>query len=156
MKKTFLFSLLFVSLILVLSGCFETKEEKVKRKEYSKQASTNAVNYVKNKYGFTPKVVSTNCTFDSSDMFLSNCNDTTNVILEYNGKKFHVFIDGSKESTEGKDNYQYDEIVNDLLEAIKKDINVEPYKYNIFYGYGDVEGLIDIMMEIIWVKYLKK
>ena len=117
MKKTFLFSLLFVSLILVLSGCFETKEEKVKRKEYSKQASTNAVNYVKNKYGFTPKVVSTNCTFDSSDMFLSNCNDTTNVILEYNGKKFHVFIDGSKESTEGKDNYQYDEIVNDLLEA---------------------------------------
>ena len=133
MKK--IISIVFIIIICFsLTGCFESKAEKQKRKEYFAQAEKNAIKYIENKYDFTPKIISKKCTFNNSDNFSSNCNETIQLIAKDKNKKtFTILINGSKETDEGSDNYEKDKIEKDIINELKEDFG-EPYKYQIMYG----------------------
>lgn len=140
MKKV-LFSLVCIMMLIIVTGCGLSNEEKQKRENYFTQAKENAINYVQNKYGFKPEIGTAKCTFDNSDTFANNCNEEIIVNVGYNNKWFEVLINGSYQTIEGSDNYQYDQISKDIINLITSDFGA-PYKYKVYYGYED-EGIID-------------
>ena len=142
MKRKIILSLVCMLFVLtLLTGCATSKEEKEKRNKYFKQAKENAISYIEQKYGFTPTIKNAKCTFDNSDNFSSNCNETIRVIAEYNNRNFEILIDGSTTSGIGADNYQYEDIANDLIKILSSDYNT-PNNYKFYYGYDDL-GIIN-------------
>ena len=142
-----------ISLALVLScltGCGYTKEEKDTMEQYKTQAEENAINYIKEKYNISSEVISSEAELENTDPIPNITPDPTGnvyVKMKSNNKEFYVYITGKETSIIGKDNYQYNEIVNDLLNLIQKDTNVAPYNYQVVYGFEDsfkYPGLIDI------------
>lgn len=160
--KKIIYSGMCLLLLLIITGCGLSDEEKQKREEYSAQAKENTIKYIESKYGFTPEIGTTKCTFDNSDSFSSSCNEEIIVNAKYNNKWFEVVIDGSQQTEQGIDNYQYDLITNDLIKLINNDFGTS-YKYQFYYGSysGDIEGLIDIyydgnnLQEIMQKTYLQ-
>ncbi len=123
-------------MVLGLCGCY-TKEDKEFEKIYKKQAKENAINYIENKYGFTPKFISAHCLKMSNDIYTNTCNGNhMSVQLEYNNKIFYVDIIGNEVSIEGKDNYQSEEIVASLMKLLPDSNNI--YIYRLYYReYGN-------------------
>ena len=158
--KKIIYSIVCLLLLLVITGCGLSEEEKQKRESYFSQAKENAVKYIQSKYGFTPEIGTTKCTFDNSDNFSSSCNEEIIVNAKYNDKWFEVLIDGSNSTNKGYDNYQFEQISKDILDIISNDFGM-PYKYNFYYGYDyhEYEGMIDTyysgnnLKEIIGTKY---
>ena len=120
--------------LLLITGCGISEEEKLKRERYFIQAKENAVNYIENKYGFTPHVGTAECTFDNSDMFSSDCKEEVLVNASYNDKWFEILINGAESTIEGIDNYQYDEITKDVLNLFEENFGFKHYKYIIEIG----------------------
>ena len=145
MMKKIIYSVIYLLLLIAITGCGISNEEKQKRDKYFSQAKENAIKYVESKYGFTPEIGSTKCTFNNTDHFSSSCNKEIIVNAKYNKKWFKVIIDGSQQTEKGIDNYQYDLITKDLIKFINNDFGTS-YKYKFYYGSysGDIEGLIDI------------
>lgn len=145
MKRVF-FSLILLSFILLIAGCGYTKEEKAYMKKLEKQASENAINYIKNKYGFSADIISSEVEkYSSSGVpFSSDLTGDVYVKLKYKDKKFIVYISGENVNIDGKDNYQYDEIVSDILNLIETKTNIKPHNSSIYYGkdYKNEKGLI--------------
>lgn len=158
--KKIIYNVICLLLLLVITGCGLSDEEKQKREEYFAQAKENAVKYIEDKYGFTPEIGTAKCTFDNSDNFASSCNEEIIVNAKYNDKWFEVLIDGSNSTNKGYDNYQLEEISKDILDIISNDFGM-PYEYNFYYGYDyhEYEGMIDTyyngnnLQEIIGTKY---
>ena len=128
MKRLFI----IIFTILLLSGCY-SKEERKLENEYKIQGEKNAIKYVKEKYDIEPKVVSVKVKQNCSVMFScldSSPSDNVTVTFKYNKQKFQVFIKGNVETTDGKDNYQYDEIEKDMVDYIQKNINIKLYSYD--------------------------
>lgn len=150
MKKTIIFSLLIVFELICLSGCRYTKEEKDIMEQYKEQAEVNSINYIKEKYNISSEVISSVVELEDTDPIPNITPDPTGnvyVKMKSNSKEFYVYITGKESSIIGKDNYQYNEIVNDLLNLIQKDTNITPYNYQVIYGFEDsfkYPGLIDI------------
>lgn len=140
--KKILFGLVCVMLLIIITGCATSKEEKEKRNRYFAQAKENAVDYVEQKYGFTPDDIGTaKCTFDNSDNFSSSCNEMVIVNVQYKDKWFKVYIDGSIQTNKGYDNYQYDDISSDLIKLLSSEYGT-PNNFKFYYGYDDT-GIID-------------
>lgn len=160
--KKIIYSGMCLLLLLIITGCGLSDEEKQKREEYFAQAKENTIKYIESKYGFTPEIGTAKCTFDNSDNFSSSCNEEIIVNAKYNNKWFEVVIDGSQQTEQGIDNYQYDLITNDLIKLINNDFGT-PYKYQFYYGSysGDIEGLVDIyydgnnLQEVMQKAYLQ-
>ena len=114
-KKSVLIGLLLL-IVFVFAGCYSS-EEKAMEVKYKKQAKLNAVNYIKEKYGFEATVKSLQVPrlgefdpFPDNDVF---------VMMEWKGVEFNVRIAGDEETSEGFDNYQQEEI----LSALKDEVN---------------------------------
>ncbi len=123
MKKG-IFALLVMSSIVFI-GCGYTKEEQELMDKYEEIGESNAIKYVENKYGFTPKVIETKNTYNEPGIvpdFSPMPNGTVLVTMEYGDKEFEVEITGEEESLDGADNYQKDEIL-----AYLNDYVVEHY-----------------------------
>ena len=142
-----------ISLVLVfgcLTGCRYTKEEKTAIEQYKTQAEENARSYIKEKYNLSSEVISSVAELEDTDPIPNITPDPTGnvyVKMKSNNKEFYVYTTGKESSIIGKDNYQYNEIVNDLLNLIQKDTNITPYNYQVIYGFEDsfkYPGLIDI------------
>ena len=142
-----------ISLILIffcLTGCGYTKEEKDTIEQYKTQAEENAINYIKEKYNISSEVISSEVELEDTEPIPNITPAPTGnvyVKMKSNSKEFYVYITGKESSIIGKDNYQYNEIVNDLLNLIQKDTNIAPYNYQVIYGFEDsfkYPGLIDI------------
>ena len=144
-ERTIIFSLLIVFGLIFLTGCRYTKEEKDTMEQYKIQAEENATNYIRGKYNISSEVE-----LEDTDPIPNITPDPMGnvyVKMKSNNKEFYVYIIGKENSIIGKDNYQYNEIVNDLLNLIQKDTNIPPYNYRIIYGFEDsfkYPGLIDI------------
>ena len=111
MRKTKLTALL-LSGILLLSGC-DSAEQKAEISKNLKQAEKNAVAYIEEKYGFTPKICDS--VIERHSGLLGSTPDSTAMIrMTYNGTEFSVYIDGEDKNTDGADNYQQDEIISAL------------------------------------------
>ena len=148
-KKIILF--INVVLVFILTGCL-SQEEKSKREIYYNQAKINAINYIEKKYGFTPEYISAKCS--DPGKFGIDCNETIFVHMKHDQKEFDVLIDGDKETNQAQDNYQNDEIVEDLTKEIINETGITPFNssiekrlknYNVINTYYDKTNLSEIL-----------
>ncbi len=115
--RSFLALLVVAMFSVCMAGCYSIGDH-ILIAEYKKQAKINAVNYIKDKYGFEAKAVDAECKVASAPGQVINIDPTPSsevtVKLKYNKKTFYVSITGRESSTEGTDNYQFEEIKNDI------------------------------------------
>ena len=135
---------LFLALIMVtVTGCGYTLEEKREMKRYEKQGRENAKNYIREKYGIDAKITEINCEKYSSspvpDFFPS---PTGNVFvkMKYKGADFLVAISGQKKNTDGLDNYQFQEIATAFAQEMYNITGFHAESAYVCYGeYGTVK-----------------
>ena len=95
-------------LVMLFAGCY-SPQERAQAKAYEKQGKKNAVNYIKEKYGFEAKATDAVC--QRLGEFDPSTSESVFVTMEYDQRSFLVKIDGDVETTEGVDNYQCRESV---------------------------------------------
>lgn len=135
---------IFLALIMVtVTGCGYTLEEKREMKRYEKQGRENAKNYIREKYGIDAKITEINCEKYSSspvpDFFPS---PTGNVFvkMKYKGADFLVAISGQKKNTDGLDNYQFQEIATAFAQEMYNITGLHAESDYVCYGeYGTVK-----------------
>lgn len=130
--------LLFCSMLL-LSSCGFSIEEKIRMKEYEKIAEKNTINYIEQKYGYTPVIKEIKCDSFKAEFDLG-LSLTGSVFLsvydENQEREFWVYTTGEEESTEKCwDNYQYPEIEETVFHELYKILGIEVEK--IRFGYGE-------------------
>ena len=135
---------IFLALIMVtVTGCGYTLEEKREMKRYEKQGRGNAKNYIREKYGIDAKITEINCEKYSSspvpDFFPS---PTGNVFvkMKYKGADFLVAISGQKKNTDRLDNYQFQEIATAFAQEMYNITGLHAESAYVCYGeYGTVK-----------------
>lgn len=135
MKKIIKYVLLLI-IVLTVTSCGYTKEEEIEFKEIEIKARENATKYIKKKYGFTPKVISSTAEKEKSDIIIRFSPPPTGyatVECSYKSNKFKVYINGDDKEIDGFDDYQKDEIFKDVGEYIKEKTGLEAYKTSIKY-----------------------
>lgn len=132
-KKLKIFFIIIISLIL--TGCIPNLNDIKELNSYKKQAKQNAINYIKDKYGFDIKIKNINIDGYLDPLELDYKNQSTALIkAEANNKNFNIYITGKKESLEGIDDYQTEEIEKDYLSSILNEIQIEPKDYQFEYS----------------------
>lgn len=135
MKRKVAVLLLFIELFLIV-GCGYTKEEKALMEQYEKTAKTNAVDYIKEKYGFTAKVTGTKVLKVNPGPvpdFSPSPTGFVDVSMEYEDIEFVVNITGEEQSTDGKDSYQKTEIDNAFKESLEKKLGISLESVDVMY-----------------------
>lgn len=135
--------ILLALIMVTVTGCGYTLEEKREMKRYEKQGRENAKNYIREKYGIDAKITEINCEKYSSspvpDFFPS---PTGNVFvkMKYKGAEFLVAISGQKKNTDGLDNYQFQEIATAFAQEMYNITGLHAESAYVCYGeYGTVK-----------------
>lgn len=142
-KRKAVYWILLALIVVTVTGCGYTLEEKREMKRYEKQGRENAKNYIREKYGIDAKITEINCEKYSSspvpDFFPS---PTGNVFvkMKYKGAEFLVAISGQKKNTDGLDNYQFQEIATAFAQEIYNITGLHAESAYVCYGeYGTVK-----------------
>lgn len=130
--KKLLSIILCITTIFSLSGCM-TKQQKVLKEQYEKEAVPIAVKYIEEKYGFTPKVSYSVGMTEYDGTFYTNATKNIRVVMKHNGKEFTTLLAGEENSL-CYDNYEYDLISKDLKDYFKERIKAD-FEMDIAYGY---------------------
>lgn len=113
--------LFLILIMLTVTGCGYTREEKKEMKRYEKQGRENAKNYIKEKYGFDAAIKKLTCeTYNSGPVPDFSPSPTGNVFVKmnYHGEDFSVVISGENTNTDGIDNYQLKKITTALKQEL--------------------------------------
>lgn len=122
-------------LCLSLTGCGYTFEEMQDMEQYKKQGEINALNYIKEKYGFDAKVVKVVCEkTDGGGDFSPPLSGSVFVTFRKDDKEFLVYIAGDEVTNTGFDNYQYEDIKSVLEEDLHTITNLPAEEIFIAYG----------------------
>lgn len=142
-KRKAVYWTLLALIVVTVTGCGYTLEEKREMKRYEKQGRENAKNYIREKYGIDAKITEINCEKYSSspvpDFFPS---PTGNVFvkMKYKGAEFLVAISGQKKNTDGLDNYQFQEIATAFAQEMYNITGLHAESAYVCYGeYGTVK-----------------
>lgn len=142
-KRKAVYWILLALIMVTVTGCGYTLEEKREMKRYEKQGRENAKNYIRKKYGIDAKITEINCEKYSSspvpDFFPS---PTGNVFvkMKYKGAEFLVAISGQKKNTDGLDNYQFQEIATAFAQEMYNITGLHAESAYVCYGeYGTVK-----------------
>lgn len=142
-KRKAVYWILLALIMVTVTGCGYTLEEKREMKRYEKQGRENAKNYIREKYGIDAKITEINCEKYSSspvpDFFPS---PTGNVFvkMKYKGAEFLVAISGQKKDTDGLDNYQFQEIATAFAQEMYNITGLHAESAYVCYGeYGTVK-----------------
>lgn len=142
-KRKAVYWILLALIMVTVTGCGYTLEEKREMKRYEKQGRKNAKNYIREKYGIDAKITEINCEKYSSspvpDFFPS---PTGNVFvkMKYKGADFLVAISGQKKNTDGLDNYQFQEIATAFAQEMYNITGLHAESAYVCYGeYGTVK-----------------
>ena len=142
-KRKAVYWILLALIMVTVTGCGYTLEEKREMKRYEKQGRENAKNYIREKYGIDAKITEINCEKYSSspvpDFFPS---PTGNVFvkMKYKGADFFVAISGRKKNTDGLDNYQFQEIATAFAQEMYNITGLHAESAYVCYGeYGTVK-----------------
>ena len=142
-KRKAVYWILLALIMVTVTGCGYTLEEKREMKRYEKQGRENAKNYIREKYGIDAKITEINCEKYSSspvpDFFPS---PTGNVFvkMKYKGAEFFVAISGQKKNTDGLDNYQFQEIATAFAQEMYNITGLHAESAYVCYGeYGTVK-----------------
>lgn len=135
-KQRCLLAAVLLLLAVFAMGCGYTFEEIDAIQQYQKQGKKNAKEYIEGKYGFKAKVVDTKCEYLVGGFdFSPPPSGDVYVTMEYEGQQFLVDIPGDVETTEGSDNYQYEEIRAAMEQALYEITNIPAEDMFLFYGY---------------------
>lgn len=161
--------LILICLSFVMTGC-DSAKERLQASVWRDNAEEYAIDYIEEKYGFTPKVKGSKSE-RQADWIGSNPSDETVVYMEYGGTEFCVLIDGEGDwediYADATDNYQMEEIKNAMYKEVfelvgekPRDIRLELGKYNavdnpdvkmeydcMFHNYFDGSNLEDLTNE---------
>lgn len=155
--KRFL-ALICSAVLVCLTVSCDTKEEKERTKRYLKQAKENAAEYVLEKYGVEAKVMDAEIEREDG-LFGSDPGNDAYISMRYDDKIFTVYIAGDEKTTDGKDDYQQEEIMAAVFEDIKGSVSGAPDKalvcnrydndrqYLLCGEYFDGDNLSDIFEE---------
>lgn len=142
-KRKAVYWILLALIMVTVTGCGYTLEEKREMKRYEKQGRENAKNYIREKYGIDAKITEINCEKYSSspvpDFFPS---PTGNVFvkMKYKGADFLVAISGQKKNTDGLDNYRFQEISTAFAQEMYNITGLHAESAYVCYGeYGTVK-----------------
>ena len=142
-KRKAVYWILLALIMVTVTGCDYTLEEKREMKRYEKQGRENAKNYIREKYGIDAKITEINCEKYSSspvpDFFPS---PTGNVFvkMKYKGADFLVAISGQKKNMDGLDNYQFQEIATAFAQEMYNITGLHAESAYVCYGeYGTVK-----------------
>ena len=142
-KRKAVYWILLALIMVTVTGCGYTLEEKREMKRYEKQGRENAKNYIREKYGIDAKITEINCEKYSSspvpDFFPS---PTGNVFvkMKYKEADFLVAISGQKKNTDGLDNYQFQEIATAFAQEMYNITGLHAESAYVCYGeYGTVK-----------------
>ena len=142
-KRKAVYWILLALIMVTVTGCDYTLEEKREMKRYEKQGRGNAKNYIREKYGIDAKITEINCEKYSSspvpDFFPA---PTGNVFvkMKYKGADFLVAISGQKKNTDGLDNYQFQEIATAFAQEMYNITGLHAESAYVCYGeYGTVK-----------------
>lgn len=142
-KRKVVYWILLALIMVTVTGCDYTLEEKREMKRYEKQGRENAKNYIREKYGIDAKITEINCEKYSSspvpDFFPA---PTGNVFvkMKYKGADFLVAISGQKKNTDGLDNYQFQEIATAFAQEMYNITGLHAESAYVCYGeYGTVK-----------------
>ena len=142
-KRKAVYWILLALIMVTVTGCGYTLEEKREMKRYEKQGRENARNYIREKYGIDAKITEINCEKYSSspvpDFFPA---PTGNVFvkMKYKGADFLVAISGQKKNTDGLDNYQFQEIATAFAQEMYNITGLHAESAYVCYGeYGTVK-----------------
>lgn len=135
-----------ISLALIMSfsfaGCGYSLDDVSQMKAYKKTGKANAINYIEEKYGFTPSVNDVANVFPSDNTvpnLTPAATGTVHVSMEYEGKEFTVEISGEEETVDGADDYEKTEILDGLKSYIKsecpsvEDVSLPFYETNYYF-----------------------
>jgi hypothetical protein len=104
------------------------EQRKIQRRNEA-MAKVNAVSYIEKKYGFDADILDAKCDHQQG-MFGWSANNYCIVTMEHD-RKFYVVIDGSKETDEGWDSYQWEEINDFILKRAEKALpGAESYTFS--------------------------
>ena len=142
-KRKAVYWILLALIMVTVTGCDYTLEEKREMKRYEKQGRENAKNYIREKYGIDAKITEINCEKYSSspvpDFFPSSTGNVF-VKMKYKGADFFVAISGQKKNTDGLDNYQFQEIATAFAQEMYNITGLHAESAYVCYGeYGTVK-----------------
>lgn len=165
-KKIALKILSLVFLIACLAICLTSLFSKIHKKEVYKkelaEASSQAVEYIRDKYGFEPELVdmAEDDTFKRDNM---NPSVESIIPMKANGREFYVKTSVSSYGVQRADSYQWNEIESAIASEIEKIVPggeaVEIYAYNrlssagmfqlkyVFSEYYDGSNLEELMKD---------
>ncbi|MBQ8598206.1 MAG: hypothetical protein IJ409_10490 [Lachnospiraceae bacterium] len=124
-------------LLLLVTGCGYSAEEKAAMKQYEKQGKKNAREYIEEKYGFKAKVTDVTCDKVNTGPipdFWPGPTGNVQVEMEYKGEDFYVYIAGDEETIEGVDDYQMDEIMEDFEDILEDVSGLKAEEMALCYG----------------------
>ncbi len=128
-------------LSLFLTACGYSAEERRAMEQYEEQGKINALQYIREKYGFEADVVDVTCEKGGGSAMDFTPPPTGDVLvtLEKDGKTFSVFIAGNVLTSEGMDNYQLKEIQSALQEKLEQVAELDVETLFLCYGYYGVK-----------------
>ena len=122
--------------VCLLAACGYSSEEKQQMSSYEKNAKANAVKYIEDKYGFTPKVLdATALKVDSGPVpdFSPAASGRVKVSMRYGDTVFCVNISGEENMTDGRDDYQREEIVDAFKKELSEKTSLEIAEIDVRY-----------------------
>lgn len=135
--------LIFFLIAAFLSGCGYSREEKQQMREISQISKENAVNYIKDKYGFEAEVTGVDvCTKRFEVLAHPTILGCAVVSMKYDGKKIKVHISGMTDTLQGTDDFQHDVISEEAKEYFTSLLGYEIQDFYIEYANGEEKNLI--------------
>ncbi len=134
-------------------SCFAGCKISINKEEKS-IAANNAVSYIEEKYGFTPKVKKVEEKMLSNALFPSVSRFAL-VTMSYKGDEFEVYAKWEEETIdEACDNYQWEDFIDELTETVEDKLDCVDYEINITIPYLDIsisdyDDLIESSYEVV-------
>ena len=154
-KKILPLCITLMLLLCILTACGYTIDEKRQMKQYEKTGKKNAVSYIEEKYGFTPKVLEVFCDKIEIGLFWDASPDATGYVFAKMQEKqsdriFWVYTTGEVEGTEECwDNYQCLEIEQAVSEKLEEISHIKAEHIDLLYGkFGENRRRINSSKEV--------
>ncbi len=141
LKKSCMFRLLFLTVLFLwgsvfLCACGYSREEKQHRKEIEETGRENVIDYIEEKYGFTPQIEKIEVCEDwNAFSFQSDANGYVLAVVhaEDGGESFRVHISGEERTSKGRDDFQHGQIMDDGRAYFSRLVGYEIYDIALQY-----------------------
>ena len=128
------------SMLMSAAGCTRELDE-----DQATQAEENAIDYVKEKYGFKATVKDVeSIKFD--DGLFGGVSEQAKVTMSHDGTEFEVHVLYDERSSEGEDNYQWEEFSDEISRKVRKEIDADDIELNVMIPFlnQDIKTLDDL------------